>query len=249
MGSYYKKQKRAAATARQVTRAPWLYHATLPDLLPAIREQGLRPLRDVASRLARDFAEKMATDVGMEPDPTFVHLHAADDLLRLILLTREVALLRLRTTELDPALLTRDPKPVLEMLRSEETPRAFARAEVRDRLRIPADTMLDIQRSLEGRDLGGALDLFAPFADAATERVWEGVPLSGSYRYAGIIPPGGLQVLLEFPAELETVHSVRRAMATSLRLESRRWGPLAAADLSTAARGLGRTEFPDDAAL
>jgi len=248
MGSYYKRQKRAAA-ARQVTRAPWLYHATLPDLLPAIREQGLRPLRDVASRLARDFAEKMAADAGMEPDPTFVHLHAADDLLRLILLTREVALLRLRPTGVDPALLTRDPKPVLEMLRSEETPRTFARAEVRDRLRIPGDTMLDIQRRLEGRDLGGALDLFAPFADAAAERVWEGVPLSGSYRYAGTIPPGGLQVLLEFPEELKTVHSIRRAMETPLRLDVRRWGPLTTADLSAAARGLGRTEFPGDAAL
>src|SRR5574341_449603 len=100
MGSYYKKQKQAAG-ARHVTHAPWLFHATLPDLLPSIREQGLRPLRDVPSRLARDFAETMAADAGMELDPSFVHLHAAEDLLRLILLTREVALLRVQTSGLD----------------------------------------------------------------------------------------------------------------------------------------------------
>ncbi len=245
MGSYYKKQKQAAA-ARHVARAPWLYHTTLPDLLPSIREQGLRPLRDVASRLARDAAEKAAADAGIEVDPASVHLYAGEGLLRLVLLMQEVALLRVRTTTLEPALLTRDPLRVLELIQTEDPTRALARSDAIARLQIPGDTVLDIFRRLRARDREGALELVAPFVQGAAERHWDTPPLQGFYRYAGIIPAGRLEVLLEFPEELANVHSPARAMATPLRLESRRWAPLTSADLATVARGLGRTEFPAD---
>ncbi len=245
MGSYYKKQRQAAG-ARHVTRAPWLYHTALPDLLPSIREQGLRPLRDVASRLARDAAEKAAADMGTEVDPAFVHLYAGEEMLRLVLLMHEVALLRVRTTALEPAFLTRDPKRALDLLRSDDATRALARRDIITQLHIPGDTVLDICRRPGARDASGALELLAPFVDAVAERTWESVPLHGSYRYAETIPGAGLQVLLEFPPELAAVHSPAQALATPLRLDSRRWDPLPAADLAAAARGLGRTEFPAD---
>jgi hypothetical protein len=245
MVSYYKRQKQAAA-ARHVTRAPWLYHTTLPDLLPSIRDQGLRPLRDVASRLARDAAEKAATDAGIEVDPSFVHLHAAEELLRLVLLMQEVALLRVRTSLLDAALLTRDPRRVLELLSSEDPMRGLAQRDTIARLQIPGDAVLEIHRSLRRRDFNGALELVAPFVGPVAERQWEAAPIHGSYRYAGVIPAPGVEVLLEFPEELGHVYSPARAMATPLRLDSRRWAPLTRADPGDVARGLGRTEFPAD---
>ena len=245
MGSYYKRQKHAAA-ARHVTRVPWLYHTTLPDLLPSIREQGLRPLRDVASRLARDAAEKRAADEGTEVDPAFVHLYAGEELLSLVLLMQEVALLRVRTASLDPRLLTQDPRRVLDLLRSNDPTREPAQRDTIARLQIPGDTVLDIHRRLRARDNDGAQELVVPFVGAVPERQWEAAPIHGSYRYAGIIPAGNLEILLELPAELETVHSPARAMATPLRLDSRRWAPLTSADLAAVARGLGRTEFPAD---
>ena len=42
------------------------------------------------------------------------------------------------------------------------------------------------------------------------------------------------------------VTSIGQVMNIPLRLDSRRWAPLATADLTAAARGLGRTEFPAD---
>ena len=109
MGSYYKKRK-GAGGPRHVTHAPWMYHTTLPDLLPSVREQGLRPLRDVASRLARDAAEKAAADAGDEVDAGFVHLEADERALGVALLCREVAVLRVRTSGVAAAFLTRDPQ-------------------------------------------------------------------------------------------------------------------------------------------
>ena len=247
MGSYYKRQK-GEGGPRHVTRAPWLYHTTLPDLLPSIREQGLRPLRDVASRLARDAAEKAAADAGTELDPAFVHFYAAEELLRIVLLTREVALLRVQTRALDPAYLTRDPNTVLDLLRSLGAHGSFTRGQVMQRLRIPGDTMLDIERRLGGRAAAGALELLAPFVEVVAAHAWEGAPLHGNYRYAGIVPGGALHLLLELPAELATVTSMAQALATPLGLDSRRWAPLRTADLAAAARGLGRTEFPADPA-
>ncbi len=245
MGSYYKKQ-RGAVGPRHVTRAPWISHATLPDLLPAIREQGLRPLRDVASRLARDAAEKAAADEGTEPDQGFVHLYGAEGPIGLALLCREVALLRVRTAAVDVALLTRDPKVALDVLRSEEAARGPTRREVIARLGIPGDTVLDLRKRLAARDGAGALELLTPFVDAAPERVWEGRPFDGSCRYAGIIPAAALHVLLELPPALASMTSRAQALVTPLGLDARRWAPLATADLAAAARGLGRTEFPAD---
>lgn len=244
MGSYYKKRK-GAAGPRHVTHAVWLYHTTLPDLLPAIREQGLRPLRDVASRLARDAADKAAADAGGEADPGFVHLYAGEVPPRLALLCREVALLRVRTDGLDAAFLTRDPRAALDALRSE----APARGEAMARLRLPGDTVLDVRQRLAARDAAGALDFLAPFVEALPERAWEAPPIGGTYRYAGIIPAGSLQVLVEFPEELAAVTSFRQVGGLALGLDSRRWAPLATADLAAAARGLGRTEFPADPTL
>jgi hypothetical protein len=248
MGSYYKKQKKAG-TPRYVTHAPWLYHTTLPDLLPAIREQGLRPLRDVASRLARDAAEKAAADAGVEPDQGFVHLHAAEEPLRLALLRREVALLRVRTSGLDVAFLTRDPRAALAVLGADDAALGPGRRDAIARLRLPGDIVFGIQEGLAARDAAGALDRLGPFMDAMPERAWEAPPFDGSYRYAGIIPGAALQVLLELPAEIAAAVSVSQALATPLALDSRRWGPLTAADLAAAARGLGRTEFPADPAF
>lgn len=245
MGSYYKKQ-RGAVGPRHVTRAPWLYHTTLPDLLPAIRGQGLRPLQDVASRLARDAAEKEAADAGTELDPAYVHLYAAEEPLRVALLCREVALLRVRTNGVDAAFFTQDPRVALELLRSEEAAGGTARKEVIARLGLPGDTVLDIRERVAARDTAGALDLLTPFVDAVPERVWDAPPFNGSYRYAGIIPAGSLQVLLELPAELASMTSRAQALRTPLGLDSRRWAPLTTADLPAAARGLGRTEFPAD---
>ena len=243
------KRRKQTVEPRYVTRAPWLYHTTLPDLLPAIREQGLRPLRDVASRLARDAAEKQAADEGTELDPGFVHLYAAEGPIRLALLCREVALLRVRTAGVDAGLLTRDPKVALDVLRSEEAARASLRREVIARLGIPGDTVLDLRERLAARDAAGALDLLAPIVDAATDHVWEAPPFDGSYRYTGIIPAASLHVLLELPPELASMTSRAQALATPLGLQARRWTPLATADLATAARGLGRTEFPADPSL
>lgn len=248
MGSYYKRQKQAAA-ARHVTRAPWLYHATLPDLLPAIREQGLRPLRDVASRLARDAAEKRAADAGIEMDPQFVHLYATEDLLRLELLMQEMALVRVRTAALDPARLTRDPMRLLNLFRSDDPARGFVLGEVIGQLQISNDVVSHVDRRIAARDTAGALEALAPSIASAAERVWDGAPLRGLYRYAGIIPAGSLEVLLELPVELANVYSLERAMVTPLRLDSLRWAPLATAALAAVARGLGRTEFPGDTAL
>jgi len=231
MGSYYKKRK-GERGPRPVTRAAWLYHETLPDLLPAIRAQGLRPLRDVASRLARDAAEKAAADADVEVDPGFVHLYASEAPLRLALLRREVALLRVRTGGLDAAFLTRDPRAAL--------------GEAMGRLHLPAGPLRDVRERLAARDAAGALDLLAPFVAAAPERAWEAPPFDGSYRYAGIIPATALQVLLELPPEIGAAVSLSQALATPHALEARRWAPLAAADLAAAARGLGRTEFPAD---
>jgi predicted RecB family endonuclease len=245
MGSYYKRQKQVAV-ARQMTRAPWLYHTTLPDLLPSIREQGLRPLRDVASRLARDAAEKAAADAGSEVDPAFVHLHAAEELLRLVLLMEEVALLRVRTASLDPALLTRDPRRVLELIRSEDPARGPAQQETIARLQMPKDAVLEIGRRLQAPDVDAALERVAPFVAAVTERQWEAAPIHGWYRYAGIVPAASLEVLLELPPVLRTIASAWDAMATPLHLDSRPWASLPAADLGDVARGLGRTEFLAD---
>ena len=245
MASYYKRKKQEGAT-RYVTRVLWLYHATLPDLLSSIREQGLRPLRDVASRLARDAAERGAADAGTEVDPGFVHLYGAEGPLRLALLTWEAVVLRMRTSAMDPALLTRDPKAALDLLRSDDPERAPLRQEIIGRLNIPGDVALDIQRRLAVHDAAGALELFAPYVDAVNERVWAAAPFGGFYRYAGIIPAADLQVLVEFPEELASVRSIGQAVATGLRLDSRRWTALTGADLSAVARGLGRTEFPAD---
>ncbi len=247
MGSYYKKQKQAAGP-RHVTHAPWLYHVTLPDLLPAIREQGLRPLRDVASRLARDAAEKEAADAGTDVDPAYVHLYGVEEPLRQALLCREVALLRVRTNGVDAAFLTRDPRVALNLLSSEGPARAPVRRDVIARLGLPGDTLLDIRERLAARDTAGALDLLTPFVDAMPERVWEAPPFNGCYRFAGIFPAGSLQILLELPEELATMNSVAQALATPMRLAARRWALLTTADLSAAARGLGRTEFPADPA-
>jgi hypothetical protein len=246
VGSYYKKRK-GAGGPRHVTRAAWLYHETLPDLLPAIREQGLRPLRDVASRLARDAAEKAAVDAGLEVDPGFVHLYASEGALGLALLCGEAAVLRMRTSGLDPAFLTRDPRCVLGRLRAEDPVPDIVRREIVARLGLPGDTLLAIRDRLAARDTAAALDLLTPFVDAMPERPWEASPIAGTYRYAGIIPAGSLQLLVEFPAELAAVTSIRQAMEVPLRLDSRRWAPLPTADLAAAARGLGRTEFPADA--
>lgn len=247
MGSYYKRQRQAPAP-RHVTHAPWLYHATLPDLLPSVREQGLRPLKDVASRLARDAAEKAAADAGAEVDPGFVHLYASEEPLRLALLSREVAVLRVRTSALDPGFLTRDPRVALEALRSEEAARAPERRQVVEPLRVPGDTVLDIRERLSERDMAGAAALVMPFVEAIPERAWETLPFHGSYRYAGIVPAANLQVLVELPSELTSAVSVSQALALPLHLDSRRWAPLATANLGEAARGLGRTEFPADPA-
>ena len=245
MGSYYKK-RRGAGGARHVTRAPWLYHETLPDLLPAIREQGLRPLRDVASRLARDAAEKAAADAGAEVDPGFVHLYPGEGPVGLALLCGEVAILRVRTAGLDAAFLTRDPLCVLGRLRAEDPVPDPVRREIIARLGLPGDTLLDIRERLAARDAPGALDLLAPFVDAMPEPAWDGPPIAGSYRYSSIIPAGSLQLLMELPAELAAVTSIHQVLDLPLRLDSRRWAPLPAADLAAAARGLGRTEFPAD---
>ncbi len=250
MGSYYKRQKEGAGPRpRHVTRAPWLYHTTLPDLLPSIREQGLRPLRDVASRLARDAAVKAAADAGSELDPAYVHLYAAEGALGLALLCQEVALLRIRTSGVDAALLTRDPKVALNLLSSEGAARASLRREVIQRLDLPGDTMLDIRGRLAAGDAAAALDILTPFVDAAPERAWEASPFDGSFRYAGIIRAASLHVLLELPPALPSMTSRAQALATPLMLDGRRWAPLATADLAAAARGLGRTEFPADPSL
>jgi hypothetical protein len=245
MGSYYKKRK-GAGGPRHVTRAVWLYHETLPDLLPAIREQGLRPLRDVASRLARDAAEKAAADAGLEVDPGFVHLYAGEGAVGLALLCGEVAVLRVRARGLDAAFLTRDPRCVLGRLRAEDPTPDLVRREIIARLGLPGDTLLDIRARLAARDTAGGLDLLTPFVDAMPERAWEAPPIAGTYRYSGIIPASNLQVLVELPPELAAATSIRQAMDIPLRLESRRWAPLPTADLAATARGLGRTEFPAD---
>ena len=245
MGSYYKKQK-AGAGPRHVTRAPWLYHTTLPDLLPAIREQGLRPLRDVASRLARDAAEKRAADAGEEVDPAYVHLDGDERSVGLALLCQEAAVLRVRTREVDAAFLTRDPRCVLGRLRAEDPAPDLVRREIIARVGLPGDTLLELRERLAARDATGALDLLTPFVDGMSERTWEAPPIGGTYRYAGIIPAKCLQVLAELPAELAALTSIRQVRDMPLGLDSRRWAPLATVDLAAAARGLGRTEFPAD---
>ncbi len=245
MGSYYKRQNQPAGP-RHVTHAPWLYHMTLPDLLPGIREQGLRPLRDVASRLARDAAEKAAADAGEEVDAGYVHLDADEGSLGLALLCEEAAVLRVRTREAGAAFLTRDPKCVLGRLRGGDPAPDLVRREIIARLGLPGDTLLDIHERLAARDAAGALDLLTPFVDAMPERAWEEPPIGGTYRYAGIIPAARLHVLMELPPGLASMNSRAQALATPLGLDARRWALLPTADLAAAARGLGRTEFPAD---